>query len=495
MTKAGKPLDEGQVKAIFEKLSKGESKSSIAKELGIHVRTVIRWSQLEKKEAIKKAMKLRERTTDYQIPREEIENEPLVKDWLSTYSGRGGENRSTALLYFCNLVEKKPKELIEEAEQEIREGKLLRERGYFKYFQNFEQMLQAKDYAPHTIKALVYGVKAFYQYYQIFELPKELRRKTNHVEGLEENEEAKLTKSDIKDMLSVCRYLRDRAIILTLSSSGLGGAEAKNLTLGDFFKGYDTKTGICELSLTRVKTGYRFTTYLSPEASQIIREYLKIERGVSEEDFEKYLKLAKENKNEEMKKPLFTELRREDGKRKDGKRATEKKLTDSAWIRIFQGIAQRLGKYKLNGSKQVIYHKYHAHLLRKFFNTQMKEAGTPDMAVELMLSHKSQTREAYFKTTQLKEIYMKYMPSVIIHPTETHVLESEEYKELKEENEAFRAALKERNGEVKELRGEMEAMKARESEKEPYEDIVSELISDPRVLKLVKEVLEEKSKK
>ena len=288
MTKAGKPLDVGQVKAIFEKLSKHESKSSIAKELGIHVRTVIRWSQLEEEEAIKKAMKLRERTTDYQIPREEIENEPLVKDWLSTYSGRGGENRSTAILYFCNLVEKNPKELIEEAEQEIREGKLLRERGYFKYFQNFEQMLQAKEYAPYTIKALVYGVKAFYQYFQISELPKELRRKTNHVEGLEGNEEAKLTKSDIKDMLSVCRYLRDRAIILTLSSSGLGGAEARNLTLGDFFKGYDAKTGICELSITREKTLYRFTTYLSPEASQTIREYLKIERGVSEEDFEKY---------------------------------------------------------------------------------------------------------------------------------------------------------------------------------------------------------------
>ena len=163
-----------------------------------------------------------------------------------------------------------------------------------------------------------------------------------------------------------------------------------------------------------------------------------------------------------MKKPLFTALRREDGKRKEGKRATEKELTKSAWIRIFLGIAQRLGKYELNGNKQVIYHKYHAHLLRKFFNTQMKEAGTPDMAVEVMLAHKSQTREAYFKSTQLKEIYMKFMPSVIIHPTETHVLESEDYKELKEENEALKAAFKERNGEVANLKDRITEMEARE---------------------------------
>lgn len=495
MAKPGEPLKTGQVKAIFEKLSEGESKYRIADELGIHVRTVIRWTQLGEEEAIKKAMKLREQITDYQIPRKEIENDPLAKVWLSTYSGRGGENRSTALLYFCNLVERKPKKLIEEAETEIRGGKLLRERGYFKHFHDFEQWLQAKNYAPHTIRALVSGVKAFYQYYQIFELPKRLQRKTNHVAGLEENTEAKLTKRDIKDMLGVCRYLRDKAIILSLSSSGIGGAEARNMTLRDFFKGYDTKNELCELSLTRVKTGYRFTSFFSPEATQTIREYLKIERGVTEEDFEKYLKLAKENKSGELKKPLFTELRREDGKRKGGKRATGNKLTDSAWIRIFQGIAQRLGSYKLNGSEQILYHKYHAHLLRKYFNTQMKEAGAPDMAIELMLSHRPQTKEAYYKTNKLKEIYMKYMPSVIIHPTETHVLESKEYTELNEKLEDYRGALAERNGKIEELEDKIVGMEAREEARAPYDDKMTELmkrlIANPELKELIKRELKE----
>jgi uncharacterized protein YjgD (DUF1641 family) len=62
-------------------------------------------------------------------------------------------------------------------------------------------------------------------------------------------------------------------------------------------------------------------------------------------------------------------------------------------------------------------------------------------------------------------------------------LKSEEFKVVEE-------SLKEKDSEIAKLREEIEAMQAREAEKEPVDDILSKLISDPEVQRLLRKKLE-----
>ena len=88
---------------------------------------------------------------------------------------------------------------------------------------------------------------------------------------------------------------------------------------------------------------------------------------------------------------------------------------------------------------------------------------------------------------------MKYMPSVIIHPTETHVLESKEYTELSEKIEDYKEALKKRNGEIGKLKEKLESYERDKAELEPLNKIQTELtkrlITNPE--KNMKEHLED----
>lgn len=69
---------------------------------------------------------------------------------------------------------------------------------------------------------------------------------------------------------------------------------------------------------------------------------------------------------------------------------------------------------------------------------------------------------------KLKESYLEFMPHLsLLTPVETRVIESASYKELKAQNEV----LKER----------ITVIEARESEKEPFEAIITGLMNDPKM--------------
>src|SRR5690606_21416320 len=67
----------------------------------------------------------------------------------------------------------------------------------------------------------------------------------------------------------------EKAIMLTELSSGLGAEEVCELTIRQFKEGYDPHTEITTLDLRRGKTGVDYITFLSPEASRAVWEYLK----------------------------------------------------------------------------------------------------------------------------------------------------------------------------------------------------------------------------
>ena len=74
-------------------------------------------------------------------------------------------------------------------------------------------------------------------------------------------------------VLKVCDPL-ERALVLVGVSSGLSSNEIINLKIKDFKYGFDEKTNITTLKLRREKTKVDLITFLSPEASQAVQDYL-----------------------------------------------------------------------------------------------------------------------------------------------------------------------------------------------------------------------------
>lgn len=58
-------------------------------------------------------------------------------------------------------MNKTPEQIIVESEEDIRSGKLMRERKIFKELRKFREYLEESDIAPMTIKAKLTGVRSF----------------------------------------------------------------------------------------------------------------------------------------------------------------------------------------------------------------------------------------------------------------------------------------------------------------------------------------------
>ena len=114
------------------------------------------------------------------------------------------------------------------------------------------------------------GVRSFYKANDIV-IP-ELQRRESTATVLEAHKKIP-TKEDIRKVLEIADPL-ETAVILVGCSSGLAINEICDLRIKDFKDGYDPVTGITTLSLRREKKQVDFVTFLTPEASQAVLNYL-----------------------------------------------------------------------------------------------------------------------------------------------------------------------------------------------------------------------------
>jgi integrase len=96
-------------------------------------------------------------------------------------------------------------------------------------------------------------------------------------------------------LLKVCD-LMDKAIVLVGASSGLSAQEIVNLKVKDFTKGYDQVSEVTTLKLRWEKVGFDFITFLSPECSRAINEYLAYRnREIKSSDQHRINQIKKQN--------------------------------------------------------------------------------------------------------------------------------------------------------------------------------------------------------
>jgi integrase len=218
-------------------------------------------------------------------------------------------------------------------------------------------------------------------------------------------------------------------------TSGMARQEIINLRIQDIAFD-DNNIGI--VSVRRQKSQTDYTTFLSPEAVEALKNYFE-ERGRIDK-----LKIKGQNDY------VFVTY----------DNAT--RIDKTTFGKLFRTLAEQLG-YK-NGEYQI---KSKSHALRKFFASTLENSGMPKNKIDYMLGHTPNSSDfAYFRydTDKLKEMYKTYLPYLTFEKTiEVRSLNTEDAKRLEElakENENLKAKLDSKDGETQDLKKRLDKLES-----------------------------------
>lgn len=420
----------------------------------------------------------------------ELKQDKYIKDWLSGVKAKPTTRKGyiDSMRAYTEFLQKTPEQLIEESEEDIESGRLMRKRKIFNELREFREHLENSDLAPMSIKAKITGVRSFYNYYNI-QLPVLPRSDTRTTPLIENKEIPK--KEDIQDILTVADPL-EKALVLTGTSSGLAINEISNLKIQEFLDGYDKETEITTLHLIRQKVGYEFYTFLTPEASRAILEYIKWRERTSEKKDKDRIDamLKRKIKYDSRGKatgylficrsivPEYLEKQDEE----------LRKLVPATIQSIYSELNEKANKSSPKGKRNLI----RSHNMRKFFNSTLLANGADIFTTEYFMGHKiDPTKDAYFRADPkaLKEKYKNFVPYLTIQK-ELNIAESPEFKRLKDENEVLAretAKATVERAEIQNLRSELEELKKKKEEaSEINKEFLLTSLKDPAIQELLK---------
>ena len=285
------------------------------------------------------------------------------------------------IMDFCRFLEQPTDKLIKGYISEIKEGLLMPERSIFHDVPRYLESLKKRNLSPMTIHTYKSAVKSFFKYYYI-EFP---NIKNGKVKPLEANANRFLTKDQVKHVLDYTVNIRNKAMIMAMSTSGMAANEIINLKVGQI--SFD-KDSIGTIKLRREKVQFDYFTFISPEAVKLLKEYWKererrLDKKLSKTDY------------------CFTTR-------------YENNMNIQVFMNTFQDIARRAGYEK--GTKKR-YCDIRSHAFRKFFSNSMQQAGMIKDDVDSLLGHVPDgTDQAYFSTDieKLKKKYIKHLSSITL---------------------------------------------------------------------------------
>lgn len=429
----------------------------------------------------------------------ELIDDLYIKNWLSGIGAKKTtrEGYIDSLRAYTEFLDKTPEQIIKESEEDIRSGRLMRERKIFNELREFREYLEGSGIAPMSIKAKLTGVRSFFNYYNII-LPV-LPRSATCARPLMENR-AIPTKEDIREALMVADPI-EKALVLTGVASGLAINEISNLKIDEFFKGYDSSSQITTLHLIREKVGYEFYTFLTPEASRAVLEYLEYRNRTSDsKNWIRQNQLLKQRvRNDRRGNPigyLFVgrAIPNEYLEEKNEKKAEElRKLNPKSIQKIYRELSEKARKSSPAGKRNLV----RSHNVRKFFNSTLLANRAELFFTDFLMGHQIDgTRDAYYRADPkaLQEEYKKYVPYLTIQKA-LDISESPEYQQIKKENQILQVEtarhIVERS-ELREVREELDKIKEMNSEKSKIsKEFFASALMDSDVQQLIKSLLKD----
>lgn len=416
----------------------------------------------------------------------ELINDPLIVDWIDTLNPAINTKKLylQAMQNYTDWTGKTPEELLTEAEDEIKSGKLMRQRKIKAYLIGFRKHLQDQKLSDLSVRSKMTGVRSFYKTFDI-EIP--TMQRIGKAKPLPENK-AIPTKEDLQQILKVCDPL-EKAVLLVGVSSGLASNEIRDLKISDFKQGYDPETEITTLDLRRKKVSCDFVTFLSPEASRAVWDYLAYRERKPKFSNPKRLKQLSKQEIKSDNGYLFV-IRNVPEEYLDKCDEELRKLQESTITKIYRIISEKAQKNTPQGQWNLI----RSHNVRKYFNSALLNAGADSFFVEYCMGHTlDSTRAAYFRASpdKLKEIYQKYIPYLTLQK-ELDISESPEYQKIKNENTILQAETARHiieRSELQDLKKELQELKELEQN---IPALVQILMNSPEAIEIMKNVKSQK---
>lgn len=357
----------------------------------------------------------------------DIESDDAVISWLTNLD----TTESTRVAYikgmrdYVSCHKMTPTQLLDEAMDEYDSGvqplrqKINTRLNVFKRWlldgcrtpTEVKQGKPARQLAENTMALRLVGAKSFYRTVGLTVPNIKISR---NVTTKKENR-AIPTKEDIRDVLKLCDPL-EKAIILVGVSSGLAATEIINLRIKDFRDGYDPESDIVCFELKRQKTDIEFTTFISPEATRAVFDYLQFrnrtraKNGSGRDDKRKYLE----------KQHIYSE----DGYLFINRHVPEsyhethdeeiRRLTDNAFFKIYAGLSEKARKCTPDGHYNII----RSHNMRKYFNSTLINEGVVDpFYVDFFMGHRPLQNMPHYLVVQqdkFRDIYKKCVPYITV---------------------------------------------------------------------------------
>ncbi|AUB55254.1 hypothetical protein BK007_03970 [Methanobacterium subterraneum] len=391
----------------------------------------------------------------------EVMNDRKFKQFILSrgYKERSIKIHRNGLMFYSEFLGKTPTELIDDAIVEEENNIRMSSRKIKRYFLKFIKHLEEIGNSPQTIRNKINSVKTFYHEYDI-ETPRIRLQKKTENKALVDIPKKEHIRAALKHT-----SIRNRAIVLLMTSSGMGSAEIRNLTYNHFIQAIDEllldlteeekldihkvqsrvngKENVPVWNVVRQKTQSPYYTFSTPESIQAIVDYLI--------------------DNERNNKPI-TSI-------KDYLFAINgNKMSDNALNLVYRTMNDKCGFGKSG------YHRFfRSHAMRKFMATSLFAAGMDRAKVRMLLGHsENETIEAYFKfpVEEMKNIYLKYMDALTIQDTKTRTISSEDYQYLA-------SKILEKDDALASVEKRLEAMEAMKKE---HKQSIDELFADPEFL-------------
>jgi integrase len=364
--------------------------------------------------------------------------------------------------------------------EEKEEYEKLAERYFSEQRDYFEDLLKfitdLHDKPPISAKARISGVEEFLGYYGV-EFTQRQRKQLSTKKPKGKSARTAEKEIDTETLRKILTHLdlKGKAIILVLASSGVRIGEILQVTLSDV----DLTSTPPEMVIRgeNAKSGDTRTVFISQEAKEALDEWLKVRAS--------YLRSAK-NRNRGLVEQRKTE----------GKSVTDDRLfpfSDGNVREIWENALTKAGlwiKDNSTGRSQV-----RIHGLRKFFRSQLALSCPVDI-VETLMGHEGYLTDAYrrYSRKQMGEYYLKAEHHVTVTGTgdlrEIHDTVQDQQAAI----EGYRGILSKQAEEMVDMRRDIEALKAKEEARTPFDDqmtaLLERLIRNPEMEKLIKKEIE-----
>ena len=336
-----------------------------------------------------------------------------------------------SLATYCMYNQMTIDDLIQEADDEERDGIRVKDRKIIERLEGFRPWLLNQGLGTLTTQTRFNDAKWFYRQNYI-DVP-ELAGTFKYPHEYKLRFEDLPTREDIKKAVDGTSTLSNKALFLFMASSGSAKMETSNLTvksfidatkeyhggisnIDDVLKILDGRGDVVPLfKMHREKTDYDYYTCCSPEASQAIIDLLLSKPIVKDDD------------------PLFY-------------------LSYSGIGKAFQRA-----NHKHNWGKVKNYFYFSSHRLRKRHASIIENEN---LANFLQGRKPDRIKETYFlnRPERVKEEYVRHINKLTINETNFKDIYSEEYQELLEENKRLQEQVDAQKQEISELNATNKAL-------------------------------------